>query len=108
MVIKRVDVSDLFNRVKGLDAFANVINLQSILDTGCFIAGGFIRKIWRDKSTQNLCDFFNKSSDIDIFAPNDIAFRRCYELLSQILSQVGGVPTRSPCSNAWTFLTYFV
>lgn len=76
-MIEKHPISWLLERVDGLDLlFAPGTIYDQIFDAGCYIAGGFPRKLLRDGTTANMSLLFARNiGDIDVFCPDEAAYK---------------------------------
>ena len=98
--IERHDIGWLLARVKGMDALLASPLLSTVLSSGAYIAGGFVRKLVRDRSTAGLFKFFDKS-DVDIFFRDEKSY---YD--TRVALEALGIKQshwkRTSAGNAWT------
>lgn len=72
------DIDWFYERVDGAYALFNLRTFRDIFNAGCYIAGGFIRKLYRDRTTKCISDYFFAGSDVDVFARDEASFNTCY------------------------------
>lgn len=73
------DINWFYERVEGSKELFGLKTFSEIFNNGCYIAGGFIRKLYRDRTTKNIANYFQSGSDIDIFARDETSFNLCFK-----------------------------
>lgn len=95
------DIGLLYGAVRGSQKMHENVFFRSVFDAGGYVAGGMVRKLFRDGTVDGLHDFFERS-DIDVFVPDCASYFAVKQAFRDILHVPDGSWQRTPAHNAWT------